>query len=87
MGAPPASKIQKELAPLIIEGLKSSPKFFPSLLLWDDRGLAIYERIMKSRDYYLTHAEAQLIRLNADSIVETIPSGSVILELGSGYHI
>lgn len=85
MGATQASKIQKELAPLIIEGLKSSPKFFPSLLLWDDKGAAIYERIMRSRDYYLTHTEAELIRANADSIVEAIPSGSVILELGSGY--
>jgi uncharacterized SAM-dependent methyltransferase len=39
---------------------------------------------MGSRDYYLTRAEAELIRLNVDSIVETICSGSVILELASG---
>ncbi|KAH6632568.1 histidine-specific methyltransferase [Chaetomium tenue] len=84
MGAAPTNNIQKELAPLIIEGLKSSPKFFPSLLLWDDKGLAIYERIMRSKDYYLTQTEAELIRLNADNIAETIPDGSVILELGSG---
>lgn len=78
------NQIHKELSPLVIEGLKSCPRFFPSLLLWDAKGAQLYERIMGSRDYYLTHAEAELIRLNVDSIVETIRSGSVILELGSG---
>ncbi|RYP89857.1 hypothetical protein DL770_004009 [Monosporascus sp. CRB-9-2] len=84
MGSTQENKIHKELAPLIIEGLKFSPRFFPSLLLWDAKGIQIYERIMCSKDYYLTYTEAELIRLNADSIVDKICSNSVILELGSG---
>lgn len=79
------NRIHKELFPLIVEGLKSSPRFFPSLLLWDAKGVQLYERIMCPKDYYLTQTEAELIRLNVDSIVDQIRPNSVILELGSGY--
>jgi len=84
MSAAQENAIHKELAPLILEGLKSSPRFLPSLLLWDAKGIQVYEGIMRSRDYYLTRIEAELIRLHVDSIVDKICSNSVILELGSG---
>ncbi|KAK0725956.1 histidine-specific methyltransferase [Lasiosphaeris hirsuta] len=84
MSTPQENKIHKDLAPMIISGLQSSPRFFPSLLLWDATGVLTYERIMKSPDYYLTPTETSLIRLHADAIASKIPPNSAILELGSG---
>jgi hypothetical protein len=34
--------------------------------------------------YYLTNAEIEVLETYADNIAERIPSGSVIVELGSG---
>jgi uncharacterized SAM-dependent methyltransferase len=35
--------------------------------------------------YYLTNAEIEVLETYADNIAERIPTGSVIVELGSGY--
>lgn len=70
---------------LIGQGLTSSPRSLPSLLLWDSVGLDLYEKITESPDYYLTRVEADVIRHNVDAIVQSIGANGVILELGSGY--
>lgn len=70
---------------LINQGLTSSPRSLPSLLLWDSVGLGLYEKITESPDYYLTRVEADVIRNNVDAIVQSIGANGVILELGSGY--
>ncbi|KAK1242903.1 LOW QUALITY PROTEIN: hypothetical protein MKX08_005715 [Trichoderma sp. CBMAI-0020] len=69
---------------LISQGLKSSPRSLPSLLLWDSVGLDLYEKITESPEYYLTRVEADVIRNNVDAIVQLIGANGVILELGSG---
>ncbi|KAL7925643.1 histidine-specific methyltransferase [Trichoderma austrokoningii] len=69
---------------LISQGLRSSPRTLPSLLLWDSVGLDLYEKITESPDYYLTSVEADVIRNNIDAIVQSIGANGVILELGSG---
>ncbi|KAI0836045.1 histidine-specific methyltransferase [Hypoxylon sp. FL0890] len=69
---------------LILEGLRSSPRYLPSVLLWDEVGLNIYSKIMRSEDYYLTRVEAELLRIHVEDIVESIGDGGVIIELGSG---
>ncbi|EHK46016.1 uncharacterized protein TrAtP1_013106 [Trichoderma atroviride] len=73
-----------DILQLISQGLKSSPRSLPSLLLWDAVGLNLYEKITESPDYYLTRVEADVIRNNVDAIVQSIGANGVILELGSG---
>jgi uncharacterized SAM-dependent methyltransferase len=74
-----------DIQQLINQGLRSSPRSLPSLLLWDSVGLELYEKITESPDYYLTRVEADVIRNNVDAIVQSIGPNGVILELGSGY--
>jgi uncharacterized SAM-dependent methyltransferase len=40
-------------------------------------------RLIKQR-YYLTNAEIEVLETYADNIAERIPSGSIMVELGSG---
>jgi uncharacterized SAM-dependent methyltransferase len=74
-----------EIQQLISQGLRSSPRSLPSLLLWDSVGLNLYEKITESPDYYLTRVEADVIRNNVDAIVQSVGANGVVLELGSGY--
>ncbi|KAM0476510.1 hypothetical protein ACHAPX_006425 [Trichoderma viride] len=73
-----------EIQQLISQGLRSSPRSLPSLLLWDSVGLNLYEKITESPDYYLTRVEADVIRNNVDAIVQSVGANGVVLELGSG---
>ena len=60
-------------------------KTLPTLLLYDEKGLKLFEDITYLEEYYLTNAEIEVLETNADFIAGTIPPESVILELGSGY--
>lgn len=79
---------------------ESGPKQLPTLLLYDERGLQLFEEVslrqptcrhMLTRkkityldEYYLTNAEINVLQRSADSIAKAIPSDSMIVELGSG---
>ncbi|KAI2781114.1 C-type lectin protein [Daldinia loculata] len=56
----------------------------PTLLLYDERGLQLFEEITYLEEYYLTNYEIQVLRRSATAIAKSIPSGSLVLELGSG---
>ncbi|KAK2624399.1 hypothetical protein QTJ16_006349 [Diplocarpon rosae] len=71
-------EIVKSLKPE--EGLKK----LPTLLLYDERGLQIFEQITYLEEYYLTNAEIEVLQASARKIAEAIPSGSMVVELGSG---
>ncbi|TVY15608.1 Ergothioneine biosynthesis protein 1 [Lachnellula arida] len=62
----------------------SGPKQLPTLLLYDERGLQLFEEITYLDEYYLTNAEIDVLERSADSIANAIPSGSMVVELGSG---
>ncbi|KAF2774158.1 hypothetical protein EJ03DRAFT_1440 [Teratosphaeria nubilosa] len=62
------------------DGLRS----FPSLLLWDERGLKYFEEVTYAPEYYLTNTEISLLERHSHEIAKNIKSGSVLLELGSG---
>ncbi|TGO15794.1 hypothetical protein BTUL_0036g00130 [Botrytis tulipae] len=63
---------------------KSGLKSLPTLLLYDERGLQIYEDITYLSEYYLTNAEIDVLERSAESIAANIPSNSMVVELGSG---
>jgi L-histidine Nalpha-methyltransferase / hercynylcysteine S-oxide synthase len=62
-------------------------KQFPTILLYDERGLKLFEEITFLDEYYLTNAEIEVLKAYSDSIAEAVPSGVQMIELGSGYAI
>jgi L-histidine Nalpha-methyltransferase / hercynylcysteine S-oxide synthase len=60
-------------------------KTLPTLLLYDEAGLRLFEDITYLEEYYLTGAEIQVLERYAESIAERIQPQSVMVELGSGY--
>ena len=69
-------------------GLRVAPgveKRLPTLLLYDDIGLQLFEKITYLEEYYLTNAEIEALEEYADRIAERIAPGSMVVELGSGY--
>ncbi|KAL8748566.1 MAG: hypothetical protein Q9184_007214 [Pyrenodesmia sp. 2 TL-2023] len=71
----------------ILVGLNSKPKYLPSMLLWDNQGLARFEalRTTTSIDYYPSRKETEVLKRNIAEIARTIPTGATLVELGSGY--
>ena len=60
-------------------------KKLPTLLLYDEQGLKLFEDITYLEEYYLTNAEIEVLNNHADEIASRIPTGSLVTELGSGY--
>lgn len=64
---------------------KESSLTLPTLLLYDEAGLKLFEEITYLDQYYLTNAEIEVLTQHADKIAMKIQTGSLIVELGSGY--
>ncbi|KAJ9148910.1 hypothetical protein NKR23_g4566 [Pleurostoma richardsiae] len=63
---------------------KQGPRKLPTLLLYDERGLQLFEDITYLDEYYLTNDEIDLLKSSSAEIAEHIPDGSMVIELGSG---
>jgi len=59
-------------------------KTLPTLLLYDEAGLRLFEDITYLEEYYLTEDEIEVLKTYAGSIADRFPDGSILLELGSG---
>jgi L-histidine N-alpha-methyltransferase len=73
-------------SPLLEEtarGLRSTPKELPAVWLYDERGSRLFEEITRLPEYYLTRAEAEILREHAAEIAERTRVRTLI-ELGSG---
>ncbi|KAK5955661.1 hypothetical protein OHC33_003302 [Knufia fluminis] len=77
-------KSEQSLLEMIKQGLTSEPKTMPTLLLYDEKGLKLFEDITYLDEYYLTNAEIDVLTRHADAVVEHVPAGARIVELGSG---
>lgn len=77
-----------DLPAMILDGLcpadSSSPKRITTMVLYDDRGLQLFDEITYLKEYYLTQEEINILDRDSDKIVEHIPDNSVIVELGAG---
>jgi len=85
----------------ILDGLSrpEGQKTLPTMLLYDERGLRLYDDITTAApEYYLFGAEEEILKNHADEIVSTMhPQASqggsdatgqeVVLELGAGYVV
>ncbi|KAL8752055.1 MAG: hypothetical protein Q9199_006005 [Rusavskia elegans] len=62
-------------------------KRLPTLLLYDEQGLKLFEDITYLDEYYLTNAEIEVLENNAAAIADLMPEDCDVLELGSGYEL
>ena len=69
---------------LYIQPQPGTEKSLPTLLLYDERGLKLFEEITYLDEYYLTNAEIEVFEKHADQIADHVVSGSQLIELGSG---
>ena len=74
--------MQQKLRPAVNEEKK-----LPTLLLYDETGLKLFEDITYLEEYYLTNAEIEVLTRYADHIADRLVDGSQLIELGSGYDI
>ncbi|KAJ2582485.1 hypothetical protein GGH95_001506 [Coemansia sp. RSA 1836] len=56
----------------------------PTLLLYDNTGLDLFDRITYLPEYYLTDCEIDVLRTHITAIVAQIPDDSDVIELGCG---
>ncbi|KAG0240697.1 hypothetical protein BGW41_006694 [Actinomortierella wolfii] len=76
-----------DLPKMILDGLNKpagQEKTIPTLVLYDDRGLQLFDEITYLEEYYLTHEEIDVLTKDIDRIIEHIPDNSVVVELGAG---
>ncbi|KAF9274588.1 hypothetical protein BGZ68_000522 [Mortierella alpina] len=77
-----------DLPRMILQGLcptvSGAPKTIPTMVLYDDRGLQLFDEITYLDEYYLTQEEIEILERDGDKIVENIPDNSVVVELGAG---
>lgn len=59
-------------------------KTLPTLLLYDNKGLKLFENITYLEQYYLTGHEIEVLTQHADNIADRIPNEALVVELGSG---
>ena len=59
-------------------------KKMPTLLLYDEQGLKLFEDITYLDEYYLTNAEIEALERHANEMARYVQSGSQLVELGSG---
>src|SRR5919202_7121292 len=64
-------------------GLTSEPKELPPKWFYDAAGSALFERITRLPEYYLTRAEQRLLAVHAPAIVADVRPEDIV-ELGAG---
>ena len=78
-GRSPAGMVKED----VLRGLTSEPKSLPPKYFYDARGSALFERITRLPEYYLTRVEQGLIEAHAKEIMARVSPREVI-ELGPG---
>ena len=68
----------------VIAGLSGTPKRIPPKYFYDSEGSRLFEDITKTREYYPTRSEHEILRLQAGAIVQHFPTGAALVEFGSG---
>ena len=62
-------------------------KCMPEMLLWDQKGHELFEKVNARPEYYVHHDELTLLEKHKEAIVRQLEPGAMIIELGSGYVI
>jgi L-histidine Nalpha-methyltransferase / hercynylcysteine S-oxide synthase len=75
-----------DLREAILSALKETPPSLPTLILYDEAGLKLFEKITYLDEYYLTNCEIAILKNKSDEIVKRmgLKDGGIVVELGSG---
>jgi len=69
----------------VLQGLNAQPKKLSSKWFYDERGDTLFQAIMASPEYYLTNAEREIFRLQADKFYAATGGAAFdLVELGAG---
>ncbi|RKF58925.1 Ergothioneine biosynthesis protein 1 [Erysiphe neolycopersici] len=81
-----SSNVDNQLTEEVLKSLHSvsGSKSLPTMLLYNERGLQLFEEITHLEEYYLTKSEIDILMKSACEIASLITSGSMVVELGSG---
>ncbi|MGR9071498.1 MAG: L-histidine N(alpha)-methyltransferase [Gammaproteobacteria bacterium] len=71
----------------VLDGLKQGQKHIAPKYFYDARGSALFDRICRLPEYYLTRTEIALLRIYGAQIAECIGTGTALFELGSGSSV
>ena len=76
-----------DLRKAILSGLKQAPPTLPTVILYDEAGLKLFEKITYLEEYYLTDCEIAILKSKSDEIVKRLglKEGGIVVELGSGF--
>lgn len=83
-------KIERSVRAELIEKLHpkdGEEKQMPTLLLYNETGLKLFEEITYLEEYYLTSAEIEVLGRYAHAIAQRVRPDSIMMELGSGYEV
>jgi L-histidine N-alpha-methyltransferase len=73
----------ESLARDVYDGLTGSPRSISPKYFYDERGSWLFDQICQTDEYYLTRAEAQLLRQHGEEIISTARPDALV-EFGSG---
>ena len=73
-----------EFARDVADGLTAAPKRLACRYFYDREGSRLFEAICELPEYYLTRAEAAILRDHAHEIADCFPAELTVIELGSG---
>jgi dimethylhistidine N-methyltransferase len=68
----------------IRRGLTATPKMLPCKYFYDERGMALFDRICQLPEYYLTRVETGILREHAADVIGRCPAPLDLVELGNG---
>ena len=68
----------------IVQGLRQSTKQLPSTLLYDARGVRLFDRICRADGYCIAGRESRMLLRSADDLRHLAGKRSVIIHYGSG---
>lgn len=75
---------QADMREEVLAGLSAPAKSLPPKYFYDARGSALFERITRLPEYYLTRTEMTLFDANLDAIAGALGDGFCLVEYGSG---
>ena len=83
--SPEASR-SEQLALDVLMGFTSDPKYLPPIHFYDAKGSEIFQKIMSSKDYYLTECELEIIKDHGEEIISKFDASKKlqVVELGAG---
>jgi dimethylhistidine N-methyltransferase len=71
----------------VLKGLRSEPKYLESKYFYDKKGDELFQKIMSSKEYYLTDAEMEIFSTQKENIAEEVLKNTTqldVIEFGPG---